>query len=187
MCVSSLSLLTGSVQVAGGDVVLERGGERRSLRSVFDELGVSAYELSGSSLTSARSVPVHPHSRSPRHSHSRPRSRSRSPPHSLSRLHSHSHTRGPTVDLLDVSADSQTFHRFDRFNLKYNPLGESSLREIFLKTDNYLRGRCALPLLLLPPPLYVPLPQPPWLLLALDCVISTLRSCARRPYSSALL
>ena len=31
--------------------------------------------------------------------------------------------------------------RFDRFNLKYNPLGQSRLREIFLKTDNLLRGR----------------------------------------------
>ena len=34
-----------------------------------------------------------------------------------------------------------TFHRFDRFNLKYNPAGQSRLREIFLKTDNYLNGR----------------------------------------------
>ncbi len=32
----------------------------------------------------------------------------------------------------------QTFLRFDRFNLKYSPAGESRLREIFLKTDNVL-------------------------------------------------
>ena len=37
--------------------------------------------------------------------------------------------------------DNNTFHRFDRFNLKYNPIGESRLREIFLKTDNMIRGR----------------------------------------------
>jgi len=30
---------------------------------------------------------------------------------------------------------------FDRFNLKYNPVGQSRLREIFLKTDNYIKGR----------------------------------------------
>ncbi len=46
-----------------------------------------------------------------------------------------------SVDTLDVHADNNTFHRFDRFNLKYNPIGESRLREIFLKTDNKIRGR----------------------------------------------
>jgi hypothetical protein len=30
---------------------------------------------------------------------------------------------------------------FDKFNLKYNPLGESRLREIFLKTDNLIKGK----------------------------------------------
>ncbi|XP_068619341.1 AMP deaminase 2-like [Battus philenor] len=44
------------------------------------------------------------------------------------------------VDLLDVHADRNTFHRFDKFNAKYNPVGESRLREVFLKTDNYLNG-----------------------------------------------
>lgn len=46
-----------------------------------------------------------------------------------------------SVDTLDMHADRQTFQRFDRFNLKYNPLGESRLREIFLKTDNYIGGK----------------------------------------------
>ena len=31
--------------------------------------------------------------------------------------------------------------RFDRFNLKYNPCGQSRLREIFLKSDNLIGGR----------------------------------------------
>ncbi|OWR46546.1 AMP deaminase 2 [Danaus plexippus plexippus] len=44
------------------------------------------------------------------------------------------------VDILDVHADRNTFHRFDRFNAKYNPVGESRLREVFLKTDNYMNG-----------------------------------------------
>ena len=45
-----------------------------------------------------------------------------------------------SVDMLDVHADRNTFHRFDKFNAKYNPIGESRLREIFLKTDNYIKG-----------------------------------------------
>ena len=46
-----------------------------------------------------------------------------------------------TVDMLDVHADRNTFHRFDKFNAKYNPIGESRLREVFLKTDNYVNGK----------------------------------------------
>lgn len=40
-----------------------------------------------------------------------------------------------------MHAHQDSFHRFDKFNLKYNPIGESRLREIFLKTDNYIEGR----------------------------------------------
>ncbi|XP_078326687.1 AMP deaminase 2-like isoform X3 [Crassostrea virginica] len=46
-----------------------------------------------------------------------------------------------SVDKLDVHADRNTFHRFDKFNAKYNPIGESRLREIFIKTDNYIQGK----------------------------------------------
>jgi AMP deaminase len=45
-----------------------------------------------------------------------------------------------SIDTLDMHAHD-TFHRFDRFNLKYNPAGQSRLREIFLKTDNHINGR----------------------------------------------
>ncbi|KAH9261550.1 AMP deaminase [Batrachochytrium salamandrivorans] len=45
-----------------------------------------------------------------------------------------------SIDHLDMHADN-TFHRFDRFNLKYNPVGESRLREIFLKTSNLISGK----------------------------------------------
>uniref|UniRef100_A0A8D3BXX4 AMP deaminase n=1 Tax=Scophthalmus maximus TaxID=52904 RepID=A0A8D3BXX4_SCOMX len=45
-----------------------------------------------------------------------------------------------TVDSLDVHAGRQTFHRFDKFNTMYNPVGASELREIFLKTDNFING-----------------------------------------------
>jgi len=34
-----------------------------------------------------------------------------------------------------------TFGRFDKFNAKYNPFGDKRLRDIFLKTDNYIEGR----------------------------------------------
>jgi AMP deaminase len=46
-----------------------------------------------------------------------------------------------SIDTLDMHAHNDSFHRFDKFNLKYNPIGESRLREIFLKTDNYINGR----------------------------------------------
>ena len=46
-----------------------------------------------------------------------------------------------SIDTLDMHAHKDTFHRFDKFNLKYNPVGESRLREIFLKTDNFVNGR----------------------------------------------
>jgi len=46
-----------------------------------------------------------------------------------------------SIDTLDMHAHQDTFHRFDKFNLKYNPIGESRLREIFLKTDNFIQGR----------------------------------------------
>ena len=45
------------------------------------------------------------------------------------------------LDTLDMHAHKDSFHRFDKFNLKYNPIGESRLREIFLKTDNFIQGR----------------------------------------------
>ncbi|KAI8641679.1 hypothetical protein BD408DRAFT_388476 [Parasitella parasitica] len=46
-----------------------------------------------------------------------------------------------SIDTLDMHAHKDSFHRFDKFNLKYNPIGESRLREIFMKTDNYIHGR----------------------------------------------
>ncbi|GAA5803832.1 hypothetical protein EDC94DRAFT_582172 [Helicostylum pulchrum] len=46
-----------------------------------------------------------------------------------------------SIDTLDMHAHKDSFHRFDKFNLKYNPIGESRLREIFMKTDNHIQGR----------------------------------------------
>lgn len=46
-----------------------------------------------------------------------------------------------TVASLKVKAEKCIFNRFDRFNGRYNPLGNSALRSIFLKTDNVMCGR----------------------------------------------
>uniref|UniRef100_A0A8C7U090 AMP deaminase n=1 Tax=Oncorhynchus mykiss TaxID=8022 RepID=A0A8C7U090_ONCMY len=45
-----------------------------------------------------------------------------------------------TVDSLDVHAGRQTFQRFDKFNAKYNPVGASELRDLYMKTENYIDG-----------------------------------------------
>ncbi|CAD7947050.1 unnamed protein product [Amoebophrya sp. A25] len=46
-----------------------------------------------------------------------------------------------TVDSLDVQAEENLFDRFDHFNAKYNPFGNSDLRTVFLKSSNHLGGR----------------------------------------------
>ncbi|KAG9103630.1 AMP deaminase [Ceratobasidium sp. 370] len=46
-----------------------------------------------------------------------------------------------SIDTLDMHAHQEAFQRFDKFNLKYNPIGEARLREIFMKTDNHIQGR----------------------------------------------
>jgi AMP deaminase len=45
-----------------------------------------------------------------------------------------------SVDKLAMHAHRHTFHRFDKFNAKYNPIGQPCLREIFIKTDNDIEG-----------------------------------------------
>ena len=66
-------------------------GTPQTLREMFNEIGVSAYDLS--------------------------------------------------VDLLDVRAGSEVYHRFDKFNSKYSPLGNPVLREIYIKTNNEMNGK----------------------------------------------
>lgn len=73
------------------DLVLERDGQKLTLREVFESINLTAYDLS--------------------------------------------------IDTLDMHAHTDSFHRFDKFNLKYNPIGQSRLRDIFMKTDNYIKGR----------------------------------------------
>eukprot|EP01063_Lacrimia_lanifica_P032145 TRINITY_DN5441_c0_g1_i3.p1 TRINITY_DN5441_c0_g1~~TRINITY_DN5441_c0_g1_i3.p1 ORF type:complete len:1170 (+),score=431.91 TRINITY_DN5441_c0_g1_i3:179-3688(+) len=51
------------------------------------------------------------------------------------------HPESLSVDLLNVQADASLFERFDNFNDKYNPMGNPDLRNLLLKTDNYMGGR----------------------------------------------
>ncbi|ESS30887.1 AMP deaminase [Toxoplasma gondii VEG] len=46
-----------------------------------------------------------------------------------------------SIDHLNVHALGSCFQRFDLFNQKYNPFGQKTLRDVFLKTDNYIEGR----------------------------------------------
>jgi len=46
-----------------------------------------------------------------------------------------------SLDKLNVVADQTVFHRFDNFNRKYSPCDQPELRNIFLKTDNEIKGR----------------------------------------------
>ncbi|KAJ1960294.1 AMP deaminase, partial [Dipsacomyces acuminosporus] len=45
-----------------------------------------------------------------------------------------------SIDTLDMHAHKGAYHRFDKFSLKYNPIGESRLRTIFMKSDNHING-----------------------------------------------
>uniref|UniRef100_A0A673B9C9 AMP deaminase n=2 Tax=Sphaeramia orbicularis TaxID=375764 RepID=A0A673B9C9_9TELE len=85
-----LKFIKSTYQTEEDRVVLEKNGQKMTLKEVFHKLSMDPYDL--------------------------------------------------TVDSLDVHAGRQTFHRFDKFNSKYNPVGASELREIYLKTDNYIRG-----------------------------------------------
>ncbi len=45
------------------------------------------------------------------------------------------------VEILDMSAGTDTFERFDRFNKKYNPFNKTDFRDVFLKIDNHIEGQ----------------------------------------------
>eukprot|EP01083_Nonionella_stella_P024731 68183_1 len=46
-----------------------------------------------------------------------------------------------SVNTLDVHAQQSTWQRFDKFDAKYNPCREKTLRTIFLKIDNFINGQ----------------------------------------------
>ncbi|XP_078500898.1 AMP deaminase 2 isoform X3 [Lissotriton helveticus] len=86
-----LRFIKRAMKKCAGEIVHVENGKEQTLKEVFENMNLSAFDLS--------------------------------------------------VDTLDVHADRNTFHRFDKFNAKYNPIGESILREIFIKTDNRVSGK----------------------------------------------
>lgn len=63
--------------------------------------------------------------------------------HTLSQIFTEINKTADTLclDSLGTHSNVETFHRFDRFNSKYNPYGVPILREVFLKHDNYIEGK----------------------------------------------
>ncbi|KAI6231693.1 AMP deaminase [Aphelenchoides besseyi] len=86
-----LRFIKKKLKTESDTVVMEKKGEPLTMKQMFDQFNIDAYDLS--------------------------------------------------VDVLDVHADRNTFHRFDKFNTKYNPVGQSVLREVFIKVDNYVKGK----------------------------------------------
>lgn len=86
-----LRFIKSKMKKCPDDLVLDRDGQKLTLKEVFESINLTAYDLS--------------------------------------------------IDTLDMHAHTDSFHRFDKFNLKYNPVGQSRLRDIFLKTDNFIKGR----------------------------------------------
>ncbi|KAJ1951238.1 AMP deaminase [Linderina macrospora] len=45
-----------------------------------------------------------------------------------------------SIDTMDMHAHNGAYHRFDKFNSSFNPAGEPQLRDIFMKTNNFVDG-----------------------------------------------
>lgn len=50
-------------------------------------------------------------------------------------------SRHASIDVMDMLAYRDSFHRFDNFNKKYSPAGQKHLKALFLKHDNDFNGR----------------------------------------------
>lgn len=110
-----LSFIQTTYETDAERPVLENAGQKLTLKQVFNNLNMDPYDLTVDSLD------VHAVSRS-----------------LLAFVIGHTYWHGTWF--LNLSQGRQTFHRFDKFNSKYNPVGASELREIYLKTDNYIKG-----------------------------------------------
>eukprot|EP00667_Euglena_gracilis_P000451 EG_transcript_451 len=45
------------------------------------------------------------------------------------------------VDMLNVQADASMYERFDKFKMSYNLLGNKHLRDLLMRSDNFMGGR----------------------------------------------
>jgi len=86
-----LRFMKKTIKMQSPDIVYSKDGKDFTLQEVFQDLNLSAYDLS--------------------------------------------------FDSLDLHADRNLFHRFDKYNSKYNPIGQSILREIYIETDNRAGGK----------------------------------------------
>jgi len=100
-------------------VVAEKNGKKLTLKQVFDNLKMDPYDLTVDSLD-VHAVRISDNLRT-------------------LNLRQNRSCRNKTL-LYCLLQGRQTFHRFDKFNSKYNPVGASELREIYLKSDNYING-----------------------------------------------
>lgn len=114
-----LRFIKSKMRKSPDEVVLFRDGKHLTLREVFESINLTAYDLSIDTLD------MHV---------------SQLPAIALV-LCGHCCRNDFLTLTRIIQAHTDSFHRFDKFNLKYNPVGESRLREIFLKTDNYIKGR----------------------------------------------
>ncbi|KAI5634587.1 adenosine/AMP deaminase domain-containing protein [Phthorimaea operculella] len=108
-----LRFIKRTLRTCGDEVVALRNGQPCTLSSVFEDMQLDAYDLNVDILD------VHAFGRAGK-------------------------TRGQGSagqEYDEGPPDRNTFQRFDKFNSKYNPVGESRLREVFLKTDNYMNGK----------------------------------------------
>lgn len=120
-----LKFIKTTYQTEADRVVLEKGSQKVTLKDVFRTLNMDPYDLTVDSLD-VHAVGTNSHM-------------------TQHVLHANLVTYVLVYTSLLLSCDwlsqgRQTFHRFDKFNSKYNPMGASELREIYLKTDNYIRG-----------------------------------------------
>lgn len=154
-----LRFIKSKLRKEGDEVVIFRDGKYLTLREVFQSLKLTGWVFSlfvfFSSVrrSSADRAPATGgggrKNKRRRLKKKKTRSPSRQPIQSkpIQTTHRPSKTNPPArsydlnVDTLDMHVDKTTFHRFDRFNLKYNPCGQSRLREIFIKQDNLIHGR----------------------------------------------
>ena len=113
-----LRFIKSKMKKCPDETVIFRDGKYLTLKEVFESINLTAYDLSIDTLdmhVSLSPTTTYPYIATPG-------------------WHS-----GGSADVGQAHTDS--FHRFDKFNLKYNPIGESRLRTIFLKTDNFIKGR----------------------------------------------
>lgn len=127
-----LKFIKTTYQTEADRVVLEKGSQKVTLKEVFSTLKMDPYDLTVDSLD-VHAVGAHTATLHNRFDLLESGDKS-------TRSHVVGRRFAGVYTTLLLPQGRQTFHRFDKFNSKYNPMGASELREIYLKTDNYIKG-----------------------------------------------